>query len=294
MAKKSTSAKKSSKKKTDTEVKHPTVPEAPAGSERKVRLRHLKQMKKAGRPIVMTTAYDACFAQLADRSNADMILVGDSLGMVVYGHENTLNVTMDMMVRHTAAVSKASNRAFIIADMPFMSFQVSIEEAIRNAGRLIAEGGAEAVKIEGFGQRTMDVIQAIVDCGIPVMGHVGLVPQSLHALSGFRVQGKNPSDADRIELLATAQEKSGVFAMVLENVPEELGAKISKKVSVPVIGIGAGGKVDGQVLVMHDILGLSASVPPFAQTYIDLSAASLRAFRKYGRDVREKYFPEKK
>jgi len=267
------------------------VPPAPRGIEKKVRIAHLHEMKRAGRPIVMLTAYDACFAQLADLSGADMILVGDTLGMVVHGHETTLPVTMDMMVLHTAAVARAAKRSFVVGDMPFMSYQASTEDAVRNAGRLIAEGGASAVKLEGHSESVVSKIRAIVDAGIPVMGHIGLVPQSVHALSGYRVQGRDEIGAERLLRFAVEQQNAGVFSIVLEAVPRDLGGRISRELAIPAIGIGAGAGCDGQVLVMHDLLGFTESPPRFARKYADLRAGVLRAFRKYGRDVRERSFP---
>jgi 3-methyl-2-oxobutanoate hydroxymethyltransferase len=270
---------------------HPTIPEAPAGSERRVRLQHLMEMKQSGRPIVMLTAYDACFGRLADAAGADMILVGDSVGMVVHGLPDTTSVTMEMMELHTRAVTRVVKRSLVVADMPFMSYQVSVEEAVRNAGRLM-QAGAHAVKLEGFSERILQSITAIVECGIPVMGHVGLVPQSVHALGGFRQQGQSEEEVEWLIQFAQKQEKAGVFAIVLEHVPQGVGDSMSAALHIPVIGIGAGQGCDGQVLVMHDVLGLSQRIPGFSKRYIDLEAATVRAFRKFGRDVRERLFPE--
>jgi 3-methyl-2-oxobutanoate hydroxymethyltransferase len=270
------------------------VPKAPKGSESRVRIAHLAEMKRTGRPIAMVTAYDSTFASIADEAGIDVILVGDSVGMVMHGLETTLPVTMEMMVLHTAAVTRVTERAFVVADMPFLSYQVSPQDAVRNAGRLVQEGGAHGVKVEVGGAAALDAIRAIVDVGIPVMGHVGLVPQSVHQLSGFRKQGKTEPEAKLIRDLARAQVELGVFSLVIESVPEDLAAIIAKEVRVPCIGIGAGNAVDGQVLVMHDILGLLPHSPPFAKKYLDLRAGALRAFRKYGRDVRERLFPPAK
>lgn len=269
----------------------PKVPPAPAGVARKVRIAHIRQMKDAGRPIVMTTAYDSCFGALVDEAGTDIVLVGDSLGMVMYGNDSTIPVTMDMMVLHTRAVRAGVRRALLLADMPFLSFQSGADQAVCNAGRLVQEGGAEAVKLEAAGDRTLEAIRAIVEAGIPVCGHVGLVPQSVHALSGYRVQGRSPESADRIRRMAVAQQEAGAFAIVLECIPEALAAEITKTLRIPTIGIGAGPACDGQVLVMHDLLGLTASPPPFAKRYANLRAGALRAFRKYGRDVRERLWP---
>ncbi len=266
------------------------VPSAPGGIERKVRIAHLQEMKRAGRPVVMATAYDAQMAQMADQGAMDVILVGDSVGMVVHGFDSTIPVTMEMMEMHTAAVARGSKRSLIVTDMPFLSFQASEEEAIRNAGRLV-RAGAEAVKIEAFGDRVLDIVKALVQTGIPVMGHLGLVPQSVHALSGYRVQGRTEVDAERLKLLAKAQQECGVFAIVAECIPADLAAELSRSLEIPVIGIGAGNGCDGQVLVTNDLLGLTETPPRFARKYVDLRAGTVRAFRKFGRDVREGSFP---
>ncbi|MDX2176820.1 MAG: 3-methyl-2-oxobutanoate hydroxymethyltransferase [Candidatus Sumerlaeia bacterium] len=267
------------------------VPPAPPGAARKVRVPHLLQMKRDGRPIVMVTAYDAMFAQLADEGGVDIILVGDSAGMVVHGYETTLPVTMEMMLLHTAAVSRGGRRAMVVGDMPFMSFQVSVEESIRNAGRFVQEAGAEAVKVEGRNERVLPVIEGIAAAGIPVMGHIGLTPQSVHAFGGFRVQGRGEEAAEALVRLAKAQESAGAFSIVLEAIPVALAERITREIAIPTIGIGAGAACDGQVLVMHDLLGLNDSPPKFNRRYADLRAATLRAFRKFGRDVRERHFP---
>ncbi len=273
-----------------TEPVHPKIPEAPPGSEKRVRIHHLHQMKTARRPVVMVTAYDATFARLADLGGADVVLVGDSLGMVVHGLPDTTCVTMEMMELHTRAAARGIQRSFLVADLPFMSYHACTEDAVRNAGRLM-QAGAHGVKIEGFSERVLESIKAIVQCGIPVMGHVGLVPQSVHALGGFRKQGRDPQQAENLIMFAQAQQECGAFGLVVEHVPAELGKRMSEAVSIPVIGIGAGNHTDGQVLVMHDLLGLSDRQPGFARRYVDLSAASVRAFRKFGRDVRERSFP---
>lgn len=274
------------------EIKPSVPPPAPKGVLKKVRLSHLAEMKQSGRPIVMITAYDCPSARIADQSGVDIILVGDTLGMVVHGFETTLPVTMDMMVMHTAAVVRGAPRPLIVADMPFMSFQTSIEDAVRNAGRMLQEGGAQAVKLEGHSDSVLAKIRAIVDAGIPVMGHIGLVPQSVHALSGYRVQGRDDRDAERLMAMARNQQEAGVFAIVLECVPRTLAQRISQELTVPTIGIGAGNVCDGQVLVLHDLLGFTAHPPPFVRKYADLKAGMLRAIRKYARDVRERTFPD--
>ncbi len=266
-------------------------PAAPAGVLKQVRVPHLHEMKRAGRPIVMVTAYDACFAALADEGGVDMILVGDSVGMTMHGFDTTLPVTMEMMVLHTRAVTRGSRRAFIVGDMPFLSYSISVEEAVRNAGRLVQEGGAHAVKVEARNESILPVIRAIVDAGIPVMGHLGLVPQSVHQLGGFRVQGRDAESASQLIQLARAQEAAGAFSIVLEAIPRALAEQVTRALEIPTIGIGAGVGCDGQVLVMHDLLGLTENPPRFVRRYADVRAAALRAFRRWGRDVREKAFP---
>ena len=279
--------------KSETPAAKPSVPApAPKGVAKKVRISHLAEMKRTGRPIVMITAYDYPSAQIADHAGVDMILVGDTLGMVVHGFETTLPVTMDMMVMHTAAVVRGAPRAMVVADMPFMSFQTSVEDAVRNAGRLLQEGGAQAVKLEGHCDSVLAKIRAIVDAGIPVMGHIGLVPQSVHALSGYRVQGRAEDDAERLEAMAQRQQEAGAFSLVLECIPVKLAQRITQKLAIPSIGIGAGNVCDGQVLVLHDLLGFTAHPPPFVRKYADLKAGMLRAIRKYARDVRERSFPD--
>lgn len=269
----------------------PKVPPAPKGVQNKVRINHLAQMKQAGRPLVMITAYDACFGALADEAGADMILVGDSAGMVVHGFETTIPVSVEMMEMHVAAVARGAKRAMIVADMPFMSYQVCTQDAVRNAGRFI-KAGAQVVKIEGFGPRIRETVRALHETGIPVIGHIGLVPQSVHALSGYRVQGRTEAAAERLMEMARLQEEAGLSAIVLECIPSALARDITQAIQIPTIGIGAGPHCDGQVLVMHDLLGLTKNPPSFARKYIDLRAGTLRAFRKYARDVREHLFPE--
>src|SRR5882762_3241292 len=234
-----------------------------------VRVPDLRSMKEKGEKIAMLTAYDFTMARLLDRAGIDVILVGDSLGMVVLGYETTLPVTLDMMIHHTRAVSRGAKRALIVADMPFLTFQLSIEEAMRNAGRLIQEGGAAAVKIEG-GRQIVDTAKRLVDIGIPVMGHLGLTPQSVHQLGGFRPQGRDSEAAERLLKDAEVLEKAGAFAVVLESIPADLAGRVTEKLKIPTIGIGAGTQCDGQVLVSHDMLGLSENPPPFAKQYAKL------------------------
>src|SRR5436309_792401 len=251
-----------------------------------VRVPDLRSMKERGEKIAALTAYDVAMARLLDRAGIDMILVGDSLGMVVLGFETTLPVTLEMMIHHTKAVSRGAKRALIVADMPFLTFQLSIEEAMRNAGRLIQEGGAAAVKIEG-GRQIVDTAKRLVDIGIPVMGHLGLTPQSVHQLGGFRPQGRDSEAADRLLKEAEGLESAGVFAIVLESIPADLASRVTAALKVPTIGIGAGPKCDGQVLVVNDMLGFSdGPVPPFAKQYAQLSEQIVAAARAYIEDVR--------
>ncbi|MBI5509673.1 MAG: 3-methyl-2-oxobutanoate hydroxymethyltransferase [Deltaproteobacteria bacterium] len=251
----------------------------------------LLQMKAKRERIVMVTAYDATFAAIFDNAGVDALLVGDSLGMVVQGHKNTLPVTLEHVLYHTAAVARGSRRAHLVADMPFMSYQVSPEEALRSAGRLIQEGGAHAVKLEG-GQRVLPQIAKIVAAGIPVMGHIGLTPQSVHQLGGFKVQGKERSTAHEIVADARALEDAGCYAVVLESIPAELAAEVTDRLTVPTIGIGAGARCDGQVLVGYDLLGLNPGFKPkFLKTFSDLNATVLAAVRQYAEEVRTGVFP---
>src|SRR5919198_3082578 len=216
-----------------------------------MRVPDLRVMKERGEKIAVLTAYDYTMARLLDRAGVDIILVGDSVGMVVLGFDNTLPVTLDMMIHHTRAVSRGANRALIVADMPFLTYQLSVEEAMRNAGRLIQQGGAAAVKIEG-GRQIVDTAKRLVDIGVPVMGHLGLTPQSVHQLGGFRPQGRDSEAADRLIKDAEILEKAGVFAIVLESIPPDLAGRVTATLKIPTIGIGAGAQCDGQVLVIHD------------------------------------------
>ena len=251
-----------------------------------VRVPDLRSMKEKGEKIAMLTAYDFTMARLLDRAGIDVILVGDSLGMVVLGYETTLPVTLDMMIHHTRAVSRGAKRALIVAYMPFLTFQLSIEEAMRNAGRLIQEGGAAAVKIEG-GRQIVDTAKRLVDIGVPVMGHLGLTPQSVHQLGGFRPQGRDSEAAEKLMKDAQALEKAGVFGIVLESIPSDLAGRVSASLKIPTIGIGAGTLCDGQVLVSYDALGLSdGPVPPFAKQYAQLAETILSTARAYIEDVR--------
>jgi 3-methyl-2-oxobutanoate hydroxymethyltransferase len=241
-------------------------------------------------PLVMVTAYDAPTARLADAADVDLLLVGDSLAMVVLGYDDTLSVTVDDMVHHTAAVGRTSPRALVVADLPWMSYHVSAEDTVRNAARLI-RAGATAVKLEG-GAKRLPMVRALVDAEIPVMGHLGLTPQSVHALGGFKVQGRRPEAADALVEDALALVEAGVFALVLEAVPAAVARRVTEAVPVPTIGIGAGPACDGQVLVLHDLLGLEDRVlPRFVRRYASLRADGTEAVAAFAADVRSGAFP---
>jgi 3-methyl-2-oxobutanoate hydroxymethyltransferase len=249
-------------------------------------------MKARGEKIAMLTAYDATMARLLEGAGIDIILVGDSLGMVVLGHETTVPVTLDAMVHHTAAVCRGAQRALVVADMPFLSYHVTVEEAMRNAGRLVQEGGAAAVKLEGAGF-VLEVVQRLVESGIPVMGHLGLLPQSVHKLGGFRQQARTNDEADRLLRDARALESAGSFALVLESIPADVAQAVTAQLSIPTIGIGAGPHCDGQVLVSYDAFGLTPGAPPpFARQYARLGEALTQAAREYADEVRSGRFPE--
>lgn len=260
----------------------------------KITIPQILKMKSDGEKITMLTAYDYPFARILDRAGVDILLVGDSLGMVFAGHPNTLPVRVDDLIYHTQAVSRGVKNALIVADMPFMSYQVSIEEAKRNCGRAVKEGGAEAVKLEG-GVTMQDTISALTDIDIPVMGHVGLTPQSIHRMGGYRVQGREKRQWKRIVQDAKAVEAAGAFAVVLEGVPLELAREITSSLKIPTIGIGAGVHCDGQVLVIHDLLGLSPEpVPTFVRRYADIGASIREACSRFVADVRAGTFPSEK
>ena len=259
----------------------------------KVTIPGLIGMKKKGKKIAMITAYDYPTALLVDRAGVDIVLVGDSLGMVVLGYESTIPVTLEDVIHHTKAVSRAVKRALVVADMPFMTFNVSVEEAIRNAGRLIKEGGAEAVKLEG-GEEVKHVVKALVDAGIPVMGHVGLTPQRIAMFGGYRVRGKSVTIAKKLIKDAKALDEAGVFSIVLELMTAEVAKVITEEVSVPTIGIGAGPHCDGQVLVFHDMLGLfERFTPRFVKKYANLGEIILKAVQEYVKEVKSGEFPSK-
>lgn len=256
----------------------------------RVRITELRRMKLAGEKIVMLTAYDTPMARLLDGAGVDVVLVGDSLGMVALGHDSTLPVTLDAMVHHTSAVSRGVARALLVADMPFLSYQVELSEAIRNAGRLLQEGGAAAVKLEGGGA-IAGVVRSLVEIGIPVMGHLGVLPQSVHQLGGYALRGAEAREADEILADALALEQAGAFALVLESIPAALGRAITQRLGIPTIGIGAGPDCDGQVLVSADMLGLLDQVPPFVKRYAELGNVIRTAARAFAADVREERFP---
>ena len=260
-------------------------------SRKKVTTLTLRQKKERGEPITMLTAYDYPTALVLDQAGIDSILVGDSLGMVVLGYENTLPVTMEDMLHHCRAVSRGAKAALLIGDMPFMSYQASVEEAVRNAGRFLQTAGMDAVKLEG-GHERVPAIKAIVAAGIPVMGHLGLTPQSVHQLGGFHPQGRSALAAKRLLEDAFLLEEAGCFGIVLESLPARLAELISKKVSIPTIGIGAGVGCDGQVLVTHDLLGLfDRFTPKFVKQYADLHGEMYKAFSEYMADVQKRSFP---
>jgi len=258
---------------------------------RPVTVPEISARKNSGKKITALTAYDYSFAKLLDATDLDIILVGDSLGMVSLGHENTLAVTMENMIDHTRAVKQGAQRALVVGDMPFMSYQVSVEQAVTNAGRLIQQGGASAIKLEG-GARMADRVQAIVQAGIPVMGHIGLTPQSVHQFGGYKVQGKNYLDSRQIRQDAHDLQNAGIFALVLEGIPGELAAEITHELKIPTIGIGAGSKCDGQILVLHDLLGLNQDfVPKFVKQYAQMADGLKNAVSEYIQDVRSETFP---
>jgi 3-methyl-2-oxobutanoate hydroxymethyltransferase len=247
--------------------------------------------KKGQEKIKMITAYDTPSAQIADKAGADIILVGDSLATVILGYETTLSATMDTMIHHATAVARARPHSLIVGDMPWLSFHVSEKETIRNAGRFIREAGAQAVKLEG-GRKRINMIKALLDAEIPVMGHLGLTPQSFYTMGGYRVQGKNTKVA--LELIEDARSltKAGVFALILEGIPDKLAQIITKSINIPTIGIGAGPRCDGQVLVFHDALGLNfGHVPKFVRQYANLSEVAVKALSKFFADTKSGKFP---
>ncbi|MFT8351639.1 3-methyl-2-oxobutanoate hydroxymethyltransferase [Clostridium saccharoperbutylacetonicum] len=253
-----------------------------------------KEAKEQGKKLSMLTAYDYSMAKIIDESNVNGILIGDSLGMVIKGEEDTLAVTVDEIIYHTKAVKRGAKSALVVSDMPFLSYHISIEQAVLNAGRLVKEGGANAVKLEG-GANILPQIKAIVDAQIPVMGHLGLTPQSINAFGGFKVQGKSEIAAKKLIEDAVNLEKAGVFSIVLEGIPEKVAEIITKSVSIPTIGIGAGKYCDGQILVYQDMLGMfNDFVPKFVKQYANAGTIMREAISSYVKDVQEGTFPEEK
>lgn len=265
---------------------------APGSSPRRVTVPAVRGAKGRAEPLTMLTAYDAPTARLLDDAGVEILLVGDSVGMVVAGLESTLPVTLDEIAYHTRAVCRGRRRALVVADLPFLSYQVSVEESVRSAGRLLKEAGADAVKLEG-GEAVAPQIRAIVAAGIPVMAHVGLVPQAVNALGGYRVQGREAAARAAILTDARAVEAAGAFAVVVEGVPGSLGAEVTRAVGIPTIGIGAGRHCDGQVLVLHDLIGLAAEgrAPRFVRRYADVGETIRRAAAEYVADVKAGRFP---
>jgi len=252
-----------------------------------VTIAQLQKWKQQKKPIAALTASDYAIAKLLDKAGVDVILVGDSLAMVALGYKNTLPVTLEDMIRHAQAVGRGVENALLIVDMPFLSYQVSTEEAMRSAGRIFKETDAKGIKLEGGYPDIVETIRKLVQAGMPVMGHVGLTPQSVHRI-GYRVQGANPDAAEEILHQSKALVEAGIFALVLENIPAELAAKITELIPIPTIGIGAGQACDGQILVTHDVLGLSDWQPPFARKYADLQGTITEAVKRYCEDVRTK------
>jgi 3-methyl-2-oxobutanoate hydroxymethyltransferase len=259
---------------------------------KKVTTKTLVEMKRNGEKIAMLTAYDFIIAKLLDEAGIDVILVGDSLGNVFQGHKTTLPVTLEDMIYHTKAVCRGVKRAMVVVDMPFLTYQVSVEEAVKNCGRVLKETCAEAVKLEG-GSEIVEVVKKLTSIGIPVMGHLGLTPQSIHKFGGYDVRGVDEKEAEKILNDAMALEQAGAFAIVLEKIPSELAKQITKSLSIPTIGIGAGPHCDGQVLVVYDMLGLFEEFKPkFVRRYAELSKLIKNAFENYIKDVKSGKFPD--
>jgi 3-methyl-2-oxobutanoate hydroxymethyltransferase len=263
-----------------------------AGGERRRTIRDLRAMKVRGEKIVALTAYDVLFGRLVDAAGADLVLVGDSLGNVVCGYDSTVPVTLEAMIHHGCAVRRGVERALLVVDMPFLTFHISPEETLRNAGRIMKETGAEAVKLEGGDEETAKHVRALVRAGIPVLGHLGLTPQSVHALGGFRVQGREPEHAARIREEAERMAEAGCFGLVLELMPAALAGEITRAVPIPTIGIGAGAETDGQILVLPDMLGLNEAFSPrFLRRFAELGAAAREGIAAYAAAVRGGEYP---
>ncbi len=256
-----------------------------------VTIPQLSQWKQEGRPIAVLTAWDWAIAAILDQAGVDVILVGDSLAMVALGYSTTLPITLDEMLHHAKAVRRGVNRALVVCDLPFMTYQESSQQALHSAGRVLKETGAQAVKVEGGYPAMIETVGHLVQSGIPVMGHVGLRPQSVHQLGGYWQQGKTPAAAEEILQQAIALEQAGAFAIILEHIPADLGHKISQRLSIPTIGIGAGPHCDGQVLVTADVLGLSERQPPFAKPYSNLRQTITQAVKDYCAEVQNHQFP---
>jgi 3-methyl-2-oxobutanoate hydroxymethyltransferase len=268
-----------------------TEPTAGRTQRPKVTAPYIREMKRRGEPIVVVTAYDFPTARLADQAGIEILLVGDSLGTVVLGYESTLPVTMEEMLHHTRAVTRARPSAMVVGDLPFMSYQASADDAVRNAGRFVQEAGADAVKLEG-GERNVEAVQRIIQAGIPVMGHLGLTPQSVLAFGGYKVQARGEADQERLIREAKALETAGCFSLVLEGIPARLGALVTRELAIPTIGIGAGVGCDGQVLVSHDLLGLfHGRTAKFVRRYAELGDATRDAFARFVADVKARRFP---
>ncbi|MDJ0702749.1 MAG: 3-methyl-2-oxobutanoate hydroxymethyltransferase [Leptolyngbyaceae cyanobacterium MO_188.B28] len=256
-----------------------------------VKIHQLTHWKQQNRLITALTAWDYTSAQIVDQAGVDLVLVGDSLAMVTLGYDTTLPLTLDEILHHAKAARRAVKQALFIVDLPFMSYQPSLETAMRSAGRALKDAGAQAVKLEGGYDAMVKTIAALVQAGIPVMGHVGLTPQSVHQLGGFRRQGTSPEAGERILQEAIAIEKAGAFAVVLEHIPDELAKHISQSLTIPTIGIGAGPHCDGQILVTADVLGLSSWQPPFAKSYVNLRNQAVQAVQQFCQEVRDEKFP---
>ncbi|MCC5605075.1 3-methyl-2-oxobutanoate hydroxymethyltransferase [Nostoc favosum] len=259
-----------------------------------VTIKYLDECKQHGKPIVALTAWDYLFAQVLDQTGIDLILVGDSLAMAVLGYENTLPVTLDEMLHHAQAVRRGVKRAMVVFDLPFLSYQTSPQQALHSAGRALKEAGVQAVKLEGGYPAMAETVAQLVQVGIPVMGHLGLTPQSVHQLSGYRQQGTSPKSEERIMAEAIALEKAGAFAVVLEHIPANLALQITQKLTIPTLGIGAGSHCDGQILVTSDLLGLSDWHPSFAKPYTNLRKTITQAVQAFCSEVRNFQFPESK
>jgi 3-methyl-2-oxobutanoate hydroxymethyltransferase len=256
-----------------------------------VTIQQLSKWKQEKRPIVSLTAWDYSLASVLDEAGVDLILVGDSLAMVGLGHSTTLPVTLDEMIHHARSVCRGVTKALVVCDLPFMSYQVSVSQAIRSAGKVLKETNVSGIKLEGGNSRIIEIVSELTQIGIPVMGHIGLTPQSVKVL-GYRQQGKTLSEANRIIDRAIALTEAGVFAIILEHIPSDLAATITSKLSIPTIGIGAGNRCDGQVLVTADFLGLSDARPPFAKAYVNMRQIIKDAVQDFTQDIREGKFPE--